>query len=82
MNLVSPLLGNNSMQVLVLETEEDSLADLSDLAVILVGLYQTSILLGMITMVYKLPGHEGGGLWPLYVKEHYSLQTSQNPFDP
>ena len=82
MSLLSPLLGNNSMQVLVLETEEDSLANLSDLAVILVGLYQTSILLGMITMVYKLPGHEGGGLWPLYVKEHYSLQTSQNPFDP
>ena len=63
--------------LIILTEEEDSLAELSDLSVILVGLFQTTLLLGMISAVYKLPGHDGGGLWPIYVKEHYSLQTSQ-----
>ena len=63
--------------LIILTEEEDSLAELSDLSVILVGLFQTTLLLGMISAVYKLPGHDGGGLWPIYVTEHYSLQTSQ-----
>ena len=62
--------------------EEDSLGPLSDLAVILLGFLQTSFLLGLVTTAYKLPGHDGGGLWPVYVWEHYSLMTSQNPLDP
>ena len=63
--------------LIILTEEDDSLAELSDLSVILVGLFQTTLLLGMISAVYKLPGHDGGGLWPIYVNEHYSLQTSQ-----
>ena len=83
MSLLVPLQPeNNTWPVLRLETEEDSLAALSDLAVILLGFLQTTLLLGLVTAVYKLPGHDGGGLVPLYVKEHYSLQTSQNPLDP
>jgi len=77
-----PVPGNKTWPVVRLETEEDSLEALSDLAVILLGFIQSTVLLGLVTTAYKLPGHDGGGLWPLYVSEHYSLQTSQNPLDP
>ena len=82
MSVLAPLPENKTWTALRLEREEDSLAPLSDLAVILLGFVQTTFLLGLVTTGYKLPGHDGGGVWPVYVTEHYSLQTSQNPLDP
>ena len=79
---VAPLLENKTWTLVNLDVEEDSLAPLSDLAVILLGLVHSTFLLGLVTTAYKLPGHDGGGLWPVWVSEHYSLQTSQNPLDP
>ncbi len=34
------------------------------------------------TFVGVFPGHSDGGLWPIYVPEHYGLRNSQNLLDP
>ena len=60
----------------------DTLEDLSDVAVIGLGVLNTILLFGILALNYKLPGHEAGGLWPIWIPEHYSHQTSAHPFDP
>jgi hypothetical protein len=39
-------------------------------------------MLSIVGSVYPLPGHDTGGLWPIYVTEHASEATSQNLLDP
>ena len=81
MSLLLPLDKNGTWEVVILETE-DSLATMSDLGVVALGLFHSAFLLALITALHKFPGHDGGSLWPVWVPEHYSLQTSQNPLDP
>jgi len=49
---------------------------------ILIALIYGVFIMGIVNAIYPLPGHEKGGIWPIYVKEHYSTQTSQNLLDP
>ena len=52
------------------------------IASVLIGIFYSVTILGIVNAVHLLPGHEKGGLWPIYVKSHSSVQTSQNLFDP
>ena len=36
----------------------------------------------IIYYVCRLPGHDGGGLWPPWISSHYSVRTSQHLLDP
>ena len=49
---------------------------------ILLAISYGIFIMGIVNAIYPLPGHEKGGFWPIYVKEHYSHQTSQNLLDP
>ena len=64
------------------ENVTDSLESLSDLAVLGSGLLNTVLMFGVLSEMYKLPGHDQGVVWPLYVNEHFSVRTSVHPFDP
>merc|ERR1711997_59451 len=61
---------------------EDSLDNFSPAAIIGFGLLNVILMLGTLSSFAPLPGHTNGGLWPIFVKEHYSAQTSQHPLDP
>jgi len=45
-------------------------------------LFNAALLLGSLSSLAPLPGHKGGTLWPIFVKEHYSTETSQRLLDP
>ena len=47
-----------------------------------IGVAYSAVMLSIIGAVYPLPGHDTGGMWPLYVVEHASSHTSQNLLDP
>ena len=67
---------------------------LSDLFSVLPSLLESIVSSGLIAFGYAvfilsivnaaspLPGHQHGGFFPIYVKEHFTKQTSSNPFDP
>ena len=65
-----------------LADENDSLSNLSDACIIGFGVLNAVLLLGAVSSLAPLPGNNGGSWWPIYVKEHYSPQTSQNLLDP
>jgi hypothetical protein len=52
------------------------------LGAVVVGVAYATVMLSIIGTVYPLPGHDTGGVWPLYVTEHASEATSQNLLDP
>ena len=54
----------------------DSLASLSGPEVVGLGLLQAALMLGTLAITTGLPGHSNGELWPIYIKEHYSLKVS------
>ena len=54
----------------------DSLASLSGPEVVGLGLLQAALMLGTLAITTGLPGHTNGELWPIYIKEHYSLKVS------
>ena len=54
----------------------------SILSSVLIAVGYALYTLGVVNAVYPLPGNTNGGLWPLYVADHASPQTSQNLLDP
>ena len=64
------------------EAQSDSLYYASPAALVLFGLFNAVLMLGSSSSLAPLPGHNNGGFWPIYVKEHYAPQTSQNLLDP
>ena len=61
---------------------QDSLEEFSPAAIIGFCLFNAALMLGTLSSLAPLPGHEGGTLWPIFVKEHYSIDTSQKLLDP
>ena len=61
---------------------QDTLAGWSAAAVIGIGVLQTMLIFGLLIKMSKMPGHDAGGLWPVWIPEHYSERTSAYPFDP
>ena len=60
----------------------DTLSQVSPATITEFGLFSAILMLGTVSSLAPLPGNSGGGFWPIYVKEHYSLKTSQNLLDP
>ena len=84
LHLLDDIFTKSDQGILIMENNEveDSLEDLSDLAVLASGLLNTVLMFGVLSVIYKLPGHDGGGIWPLYIPEHYSDRTSAHLADP
>ena len=68
--------------VILASGDGDTLQRLSAIAIVWMGIVNTLLMFATLWTVLKLPGHDEGGLWPIFVPEHYSEKTSQHLLDP
>ena len=66
----------------VFVSDGDSLELLSAMSILWMGIVNTVLMFAVLWTFLKLPGHDEGGLFPVYIQEHYSERTSQHLLDP